>query len=80
MAEKIAHRARGLREAAGTLSGHALGEQIADTGPAFDLLADIWGTTEDGRGANRRWTLTRCDRSRWPAGRRLARPARRPTP
>jgi S-DNA-T family DNA segregation ATPase FtsK/SpoIIIE len=41
MAEKIAHRARGLRQAAGTLSGHALGEVPEDTGPAFDLLADI---------------------------------------
>ena len=40
-AEKIALRARGLREAAGTLSGHALGEAAEDTGPAFDLLADI---------------------------------------
>ena len=40
-AEKIALRARGLREAAGTLSGHALGEMPADTAPAFDLLADI---------------------------------------
>ncbi len=41
MAEKIALRARGLRAAAGTLSGHALGEGIADTGPSYDLLADI---------------------------------------
>jgi DNA segregation ATPase FtsK/SpoIIIE, S-DNA-T family len=41
MAEKIAHRARGLREAAGTLAGHALGEGIEDTGPSYDLLADI---------------------------------------
>jgi S-DNA-T family DNA segregation ATPase FtsK/SpoIIIE len=41
-AEKIALRARGLRERAGTLTGYALGqepEQLA--GPAFDLLADI---------------------------------------
>lgn len=114
-AEKIAARARGLREAAGTLSGHALGEVPEDTGPAFDLLADIaavvsepklwsdtvvarlaelrpdaygawggmepedraaqltaalrpygvrtgqvWGTTDDGRGANRRG-ITRDD-------------------
>lgn len=41
MAEKIALRARGLREQAGTLSGHALGEIPADTGPSSDLLADI---------------------------------------
>jgi S-DNA-T family DNA segregation ATPase FtsK/SpoIIIE len=108
-AEKIAARARALREHAGTLTGHALGEEPADTGPKFDLLADIaavvtepklwsetvvtrlaelrpgiygrwgdlepedraaqlttalrpygirtgqvWGTTEDGKGANRR--------------------------
>jgi S-DNA-T family DNA segregation ATPase FtsK/SpoIIIE len=40
-AEKIALRARGLREQAGTLSGHALGEVPEGIGPAFDLLADI---------------------------------------
>lgn len=40
-AEKIALRARALREAAGTLSGHALGEAPEDATPAFDLLADI---------------------------------------
>ena len=33
-------RARGLRERAGTLAGHALGQE-PDTGPAFDLLADL---------------------------------------
>jgi S-DNA-T family DNA segregation ATPase FtsK/SpoIIIE len=53
-AEKIALRARALREAAGTLTGHALGEAPEDTRPAFDLLADIaavvsepklWGET-----------------------------------
>jgi S-DNA-T family DNA segregation ATPase FtsK/SpoIIIE len=112
--EKIALRARGLRERAGTLSGHALGQE-PDPGPAFDLLADlaavvtepkmwseeivtrlaalrpgayqawadlepdaraaqltaalkpygirtgqVWGTTADGKGANRRG-LTRDD-------------------
>jgi DNA segregation ATPase FtsK/SpoIIIE, S-DNA-T family len=41
-AEKIAARARHLRQQAGTLSGHALGEELPeDTGPVFDLLADI---------------------------------------
>jgi S-DNA-T family DNA segregation ATPase FtsK/SpoIIIE len=41
-AEKIALRARGLRERAGTLAGHALGEAFdTETGPRFDLLADI---------------------------------------
>lgn len=105
-AEVIALRARKLREAAGTLTGHALGEAPETTGAAagFDLLADIlavvpadepkawsetvvarlaelrpdayggwepdqlaaalkplgiatgqvWGKTEDGKGANRR--------------------------
>ena len=38
--EKIAARARAARERAGTLAGHALGE-TPDTGPAFDLLADL---------------------------------------
>jgi S-DNA-T family DNA segregation ATPase FtsK/SpoIIIE len=40
-AERIAARARAMREAAGTLSGHALGEGITSTGPSYDLLADI---------------------------------------
>jgi S-DNA-T family DNA segregation ATPase FtsK/SpoIIIE len=53
-AEAICARARALRERAGTLTGHALGEVPADTGPRFDLLADIaavvtepklWGET-----------------------------------
>ena len=39
-AEKIALRARALRERAGTLSGHALGQE-PDTSPVFDLLADL---------------------------------------
>ncbi|QNA74184.1 cell division protein FtsK [Streptomyces sp. So13.3] len=109
--EVIALRARKARERAGTLSGHALGEEPeVTTGPAFDLLADIlavvpaeepkawsetvlsrlaelrpavyggwepdqltgvlkplgvatgqvWGKTEDGKGANRRG-VTRSD-------------------
>jgi DNA segregation ATPase FtsK/SpoIIIE, S-DNA-T family len=41
-AEKIALRAQSLREHAGTLSGHALGQEPDElTGPSFDLLADI---------------------------------------
>ncbi len=41
-AEKIALRARAARERAGTLSGHALGEEHEpDPTPSFDLLADI---------------------------------------
>jgi S-DNA-T family DNA segregation ATPase FtsK/SpoIIIE len=113
-AEKIVARARAARERAGTLSGHALGQE-PDPRPSFDLLADIaalvsepklwsetvvtrlaqlrpevygpwaeleadaraaqltnalkpygvrtgqvWGSTEDGRGANRRG-ITRDD-------------------
>nr|WP_312892766.1 cell division protein FtsK [Allostreptomyces psammosilenae] len=105
-AEVISLRARTLREAAGTLSGHALGERAPqeEAAASFDLLADIlavvpadkakvwsetvvallaelrpdvyggwepeqlaaalkpygigtvqvWGTTEEGKGANRR--------------------------
>jgi DNA segregation ATPase FtsK/SpoIIIE, S-DNA-T family len=42
-AEAVAARARAMREAAGTLSGHALGEGFAavDDGPSLDLLTDI---------------------------------------
>ncbi|MFE9885598.1 cell division protein FtsK [Streptomyces scopuliridis] len=104
-ADRIALRARALREHAGTLAGHALGEQPAsNAASSYDLLADlcaaipsdkpklwneavvprlaelrpdvygewtpeqltsalkpygirtaqVWGTTEDGKGANRR--------------------------
>ena len=115
-AEPIANRARALRERAGTITGHAAGQEPEHaSGPAFDLLADIaavltepklwnelivdrlaglrldaygpwsqmeggaktaqlttalrpygvrtgqvWGTTEDGKGANRRG-VTRDD-------------------
>ncbi|MEY9994251.1 S-DNA-T family DNA segregation ATPase FtsK/SpoIIIE [Streptomyces sp. V4I8] len=38
----IAQRAHALRKAAGTLSGHALGEEVESTsGPSYDLLADV---------------------------------------
>ncbi|MFE3327543.1 cell division protein FtsK [Streptomyces sp. NPDC059176] len=38
----IAQRAHTLRKAAGTLSGHALGEEAENTsGPSYDLLADV---------------------------------------
>lgn len=38
----IAQRAHALRKAAGTLSGHALGEDAENTsGPSYDLLADV---------------------------------------
>lgn len=39
--QRIADRARALREAAGTLSGHAAGERPEVVTPAYDLLADI---------------------------------------
>jgi S-DNA-T family DNA segregation ATPase FtsK/SpoIIIE len=131
-AEKIALRARAARQHAGTLSGHALGEEPdGPTGPSFDLLADIlavvsepkvwsetvvtrlaglrpkvygpwggmepdaraaqltaalkphgvstgqvWGTTDDGKGANRRGitrdditnAITQRDTKRGPSG------------
>ncbi|MFC5719610.1 cell division protein FtsK [Streptomyces gamaensis] len=103
-ADLIVRRTYKLREAAGTLSGHALGEQPEPEEPSFDVLRDVaavvpaaeskvwnetvlarlaelrpsvygewttdqltaalrphgirtvqvWGTTEDGKGANRR--------------------------
>lgn len=40
-ADRIAARARKLREDAGRLSGHALGEEPEVTASAYDLLADI---------------------------------------
>jgi S-DNA-T family DNA segregation ATPase FtsK/SpoIIIE len=49
-AERIVERARVLREAAGTLSGYALGEQEFDTGPDRTLLHDllqVMGPDED---------------------------------
>ncbi|MEU8028017.1 cell division protein FtsK [Streptomyces sp. NPDC049099] len=42
MAERVAVRARTVREKAGLLSGYALGEAPeAVTGPSYDLLADV---------------------------------------
>jgi DNA segregation ATPase FtsK/SpoIIIE, S-DNA-T family len=42
MADVIAMRARAARDTAGTLSGHALGEEpAADAAGGFDLLADV---------------------------------------
>ncbi|KOV63356.1 cell division protein FtsK [Streptomyces sp. MMG1121] len=42
MAERVAVRARSVREKAGLLSGYALGEAPeAVTGPSYDLLADV---------------------------------------
>ncbi len=53
-ADAIARRARRLREAAGTLSGYALGEHEAQL-PSIDLLADVLAVTE---GADRIWLET----------------------
>ncbi|MEV0387897.1 cell division protein FtsK [Nonomuraea sp. NPDC050643] len=39
--QRIADRAHALRKAAGTLSGHAMGERPEAITPAYDLLADI---------------------------------------
>ncbi|WP_214412320.1 cell division protein FtsK, partial [Sphaerisporangium fuscum] len=39
--QRIADRAHALRQAAGTLSGHALGETPAPAAPSHDLLADV---------------------------------------
>ncbi|GAB2915500.1 cell division protein FtsK [Streptomyces mayteni] len=42
MADRVALRARALRVLAGTLAGHAAGEAAEpETGPGYDLLADI---------------------------------------
>jgi S-DNA-T family DNA segregation ATPase FtsK/SpoIIIE len=40
-AERIVARARALRERAGTLSGHALGEDPTAAAASFDLLGDV---------------------------------------
>ena len=53
-ADAIGRRARRLREAAGTLSGYALGEHEAQL-PTVDLLADVLVVTE---GADKVWSET----------------------
>jgi DNA segregation ATPase FtsK/SpoIIIE, S-DNA-T family len=53
-ADAIGRRARRLREAAGTLSGYALGEHEAQL-PAVDLLADVLAVTE---GLDKVWLET----------------------
>ncbi|MCX4787669.1 cell division protein FtsK [Streptomyces sp. NBC_01221] len=48
-ADRIALRARALRERAGTLAGHAAGDQPeVDEAPAYDLLADLLAALPDG--------------------------------
>jgi len=58
--EAIAARARALREARGTLSGHAAGETTAAAGPAYDLLDDLAAVWPAGE-ANV-WNSTLVDR------------------
>jgi DNA segregation ATPase FtsK/SpoIIIE, S-DNA-T family len=53
-ADAIGRRARRLREAAGTLSGYALGDQEAAL-PVVDFLADVLAVTE---GSDRIWSET----------------------
>ncbi|MGY1453820.1 cell division protein FtsK [Streptomyces sp. SS8] len=40
-AEQIVARARKMREELGNITGHAIGEEPDDRGPAFDVLADV---------------------------------------
>ncbi|GAB3226520.1 FtsK/SpoIIIE domain-containing protein [Glycomyces halotolerans] len=58
--DAIAQRARALREARGTLSGHAAGETTAAEGPRFDLLDDLAAVWPAGE-ANV-WNSTLVDR------------------
>jgi S-DNA-T family DNA segregation ATPase FtsK/SpoIIIE len=49
-AERIVARARALRDRAGTLSGHALGEDPEPVDPAASLLADVLAVVPAGEG------------------------------
>jgi S-DNA-T family DNA segregation ATPase FtsK/SpoIIIE len=55
-AERIAARARALRERAGTLSGHALGEDLEPADPASSLLEDVLAVVPAGEA--RVWNQT----------------------
>jgi S-DNA-T family DNA segregation ATPase FtsK/SpoIIIE len=55
-AERIVARARALRDRAGTLSGHALGEDPDPVDPAASLLADVLAVVPAGEG--RVWNET----------------------
>ena len=57
-AERICDRARALREAAGTLTGQAAGEE-EPAAPSVSLLADVASVT---RGDERVWSETICAR------------------
>jgi S-DNA-T family DNA segregation ATPase FtsK/SpoIIIE len=48
MADAIVARARAAREAAGTITGHALGETPPATRPSYDLLADVLAVVRPG--------------------------------
>ncbi len=57
-AEKTAQRARALREAARTITGHAAGD-TPDTAPVVSLLDDLAAVWPDG--ADKAWSETLCD-------------------
>jgi len=60
-AEQIVKRARALREAAGTVTGHAAGETTdAHNGVQFSLLDDIAAVLAPGE--DKVWSETVCDR------------------
>lgn len=60
-AEQISKRARALREAAGTITGHAAGETTdAHDGAQFSLLDDIAAVMAPGE--DKVWSETICDR------------------
>jgi S-DNA-T family DNA segregation ATPase FtsK/SpoIIIE len=64
-AERIAARARRLREAAGTLSGHALGEE-PETGPVCTVLDHVRMVLAPGEEKVWSETLLERMRERWP--------------
>jgi S-DNA-T family DNA segregation ATPase FtsK/SpoIIIE len=58
-ADRIADRARALRIAAGTLTGHAAGDTPTPEPPAHDLLDDLLSVWPDGEGRVWSETLTK---------------------
>jgi S-DNA-T family DNA segregation ATPase FtsK/SpoIIIE len=66
-AEAIAARARGLREKAGTLTGHAAGETTEPEGPARSILSDL--AVAFAGGEDRLWSETILERlaEQWPS-------------
>jgi S-DNA-T family DNA segregation ATPase FtsK/SpoIIIE len=59
-AERIADRARAARIAAGTLTGHAIGETAPTTAPAAPILDDILAVVPAGEG--KVWSESVCER------------------